>query len=103
MNIALDMMGGDYAPLEAVKGISLFLAEGAENITLTLIGDEALVKELLVANSIPLDNIVVIHASQVIEMHEHPTKALREKKQSSISIGFQMLATGQTDAFISAG
>ena len=43
MNIALDMMGGDYAPLEAVKGISLFLAEGDKNTKLTLIGDEAIV------------------------------------------------------------
>lgn len=103
MNIALDMMGGDYAPLEAVKGISLFLAEPGEKITLTLIGDEAILKELLTAHSIPLDNISVVHASQVIEMHEHPTKALREKQQSSIAIGFDLLATGKTDAFISAG
>lgn len=103
MNIALDMMGGDYAPLEAVKGISLFLAEGGENITLTLIGDETKVKELLLANAIPLENIVVVHAAQFIDMHEHPTKALREKQQSSIAIGFHLLATGKTDAFISAG
>lgn len=103
MDIALDMMGGDYAPLEAVKGISLFLAEGGENITLTLIGDETKVKELLLANAIPLENIVVVHAAQFIDMHEHPTKALREKQQSSIAIGFHLLATGKTDAFISAG
>jgi glycerol-3-phosphate acyltransferase PlsX len=45
----------------------------------------------------------VIHASQVIEMHEHPTKALKEKQQSSIAIGFHLLATGKADAFISAG
>jgi glycerol-3-phosphate acyltransferase PlsX len=103
MNIALDMMGGDYAPLEAVKGISLFFAEAHRNVTLTLIGDEAAVKELLVANDIPFDNITLVHAAQVIEMHEHPTKALREKQQSSIAIGFHLLASGKTDAFISAG
>jgi phosphate acyltransferase len=103
MNIAIDMMGGDFAPLEAVKGISLFLAEGHSNITLTLIGDEARVKELLLAHAIPLENITLVHASQVIEMHEHPTKALREKQQSSIAIGFHLLASGKTDAFISAG
>ncbi len=103
MNIALDMMGGDYAPLEAVKGISLFLAEGGSNISLTLIGDEAKVNELLLANAIPLENIVVLHAAQFIDMHEHPTKALREKQQSSIAIGFSLLAAGKTDAFISAG
>lgn len=103
MDIALDMMGGDYAPLEAVKGISQFLAEGVKNITLTLIGDEAVVKPLLLSHAIPLDNITVVHASQVIKMQEHPTKALREKQQSSIAIGFHLLASGKTDAFISAG
>jgi glycerol-3-phosphate acyltransferase PlsX len=103
MNIALDMMGGDYAPLEAVKGISLFLAEGHQHVTLTLIGDDVAVKALLIAHGIPLDNIVLVPASQVIEMHDHPTKALREKKDSSIAIGFQLLGTGKIDAFISAG
>ena len=103
MNISLDMMGGDYAPEEAVKGISLFLAEGVKYLTLTLIGDEAKVKEQLQSQGVPLDHIQLVHASQVIDMHEHPTKALREKQQSSIAIGFQLLASGKTDAFISAG
>ena len=44
-----------------------------------------------------------MHASQVIDMHEHPTRALKEKQQSSIAIGFHLLASGKTDAFISAG
>ena len=103
MNIALDMMGGDYAPLEAVKGISLFIAEGDKNTTLTLIGDKAIVEALLLAHSIPTDSITVLHAAEVIGMQEHPTKALREKPQSSIAIGFELLASGKTDAFISAG
>lgn len=103
MNIAIDMMGGDYAPLEAVKGISLFFAEGHKNVVLTLIGNEASMKALLPAHAIPVDNITLVHASQTIEMHEHPTKALREKQQSSIAIGFHLLASGKTDAFISAG
>jgi glycerol-3-phosphate acyltransferase PlsX len=103
MNIALDMMGGDYAPLEAVKGISLFLAEGDKNTTLTLIGDKAIVEALLLEHKIPTDSITLMHASEVIGMQEHPTKALREKQQSSIAIGFELLASGKTDAFISAG
>ena len=103
MNIALDMMGGDYAPLEAVKGISLFLAEGDKNTTLTQIGDKAIVEALLLAHSIPTDSITLVHAAEVIGMQEHPTKALREKPQSSIAIGFDLLASGKTDAFISAG
>jgi glycerol-3-phosphate acyltransferase PlsX len=52
---------------------------------------------------VPTDNITVVHADQVIDMHESPTKALKEKQRSSISIGFHLLASGKTDAFISAG
>lgn len=103
MNIALDMMGGDYAPLEAVKGAAEYLNQNDNNVHLTLIGDEEKIKEHLSAHPLPSNRYTVVHASQVIEMHEHPTKALKEKQQSSIAIGFYLLATGKTDAFISAG
>ncbi len=103
MNIGLDMMGGDYAPLEAVKGVAQFLADNNSNIHLTLIGDEARIASLLHEQDVPRKNISIVHAEQVIEMHEHPTKALKEKQRSSIAIGFHLLAAGKTDAFISAG
>jgi len=103
MNIGLDMMGGDFAPLEAVKGIRLFLAAHTAPITLYLFGDEALLGPLLKEYAIPADSYKIVHAPQVIGMHEHPTKALKEKQQSSIAMGFHTLATGKTDAFISAG
>ncbi|CAN5684145.1 phosphate acyltransferase PlsX [soil metagenome] len=103
MNIALDMMGGDFAPLEAIKGISLFLDGAIADVELTLIGDQEIINNLLAENGIPDTNLTVVHASQFIAMHEHPTRALKEKQQSSIAIGFQLLATGKTDAFISAG
>ncbi len=103
MNIALDMMGGDYAPAEAVKGAGLFLNENKSAVNLLLIGDEQQVSPLLTSASIDLSRVKVVHASQVIGMHEHPTKALKEKQQSSISVGFHLLATGKADAFISAG
>lgn len=103
MNIALDMMGGDFAPLEPIKGVHLFLADPNPHIHLTLIGDEKKIKTLLSEYAIDSNRISVIHAAEEIEMHEHPTKALKEKTQSSISIGFQLLATSKVDAFISAG
>ncbi len=103
MNIGLDMMGGDFAPLEAVKGAAEFLSSAATNIHLTLIGDEKQIKEHLRAYPIPAGKYTIVHAAQVIEMNEHPTKALKEKQQSSIAIGFHLLASGKTDAFISAG
>ncbi|HET7115972.1 MAG TPA: phosphate--acyl-ACP acyltransferase, partial [Hanamia sp.] len=97
MNIALDMMGGDFAPLEAIKGVQIFLSENKDEVKLTLIGDENKLNPLLEEYSIPRGNINVVHASEVIEMQEHPTKALKEKQQSSISIGFHLLAASRTD------
>ena len=103
MNIGLDMMGGDFAPVEAVKSVRLFLSQDISPVSLFLIGDEALIRPLLDEHQIDSSKVRVIHAPQVIGMHEHPTKALKEKPQSSISVGFQLLAKGNTDAFISAG
>ncbi|HXB95912.1 MAG TPA: phosphate acyltransferase PlsX, partial [Puia sp.] len=102
MNIGLDMMGGDFSPLEAVKGIQLYLRE-AGPATLWLIGDEGQIGPLLQEHRIPAASVRVVHADQIIDMNEHPTRALKEKPQSSIAIGFHLLASGKMDAFISAG
>jgi phosphate acyltransferase len=103
MNIGLDMMGGDFSPLEAVRGIELYLKASLSPVTLFLVGDEEQINPLLGQYEIPVKSVQVIHAPQVIEMNEHPTKALKEKQQSSIAVGFQLLAGGKMDAFISAG
>ncbi|HRG25913.1 MAG TPA: phosphate--acyl-ACP acyltransferase, partial [Chitinophagaceae bacterium] len=58
---------------------------------------------LLTEHQVPVTHIRIIHAEQVIDMHEHPTRALKEKQKSSIAIGFHLLASGKMDAFISAG
>ncbi len=103
MTIGIDMMGGDFAPLEAIKGIRQYLESSTAPAPLHLIGDEAQLQRLLAEYNIPANRIALTHAAQVIGMHEHPTKALKEKRESSIAIGFQLLAAGSLDAFISAG
>lgn len=103
MKIGIDMMGGDYAPLEAVKGIQLYLSGHTIPADLFLIGDKQQIENLLAEQNVSTKNITIFHAEQVIGMQEHPTKALKEKPQSSIAIGFQLLASGKMDAFISAG
>ncbi|MEI2749625.1 MAG: phosphate acyltransferase PlsX [Ferruginibacter sp.] len=103
IRIGLDMMGGDFAPLEAVKGASAFMAYNTEDVHLVLIGDEPLLQLHLEGNSMNKSKYSIVHAPQVIEMHEHPTKALKEKQQSSIAVGFHLLASGKIDGFISAG
>ena len=97
------MMGGDFAPLEAVKGAAEFLQNNQEDVQLVLLGDEEILNSILSEIPLPSGRYSIAHAPEVIEMNEHPTRALKEKKQSSISIGFQLLAEGHTDAFISAG
>ena len=103
MNIGLDMMGGDLAPLEAVKGLKKFLSTNSASVNVFCIGDETLVQPLLTEHEVSSPNIHLVHAPEVIGYHEHPTKALKEKQRSSIAIGFHLLATGKIDAFISAG
>jgi len=103
MNIGLDMMGGDFAPLEAVKGLQSYLSDNDHAAALFCIGDEAIVKPLLEEHGVISPNLHFVHAPEVIGYHEHPTKALKEKQRSSIAIGFHLLATGKIDAFISAG
>ena len=103
MNIGIDMMGGDYAPLEAVLGLQQYLLEGATPATLFCIGDEQQVQPLFDQHQVTSPYVRLIHAPEVIGYHEHPTKALKEKQKSSIAIGFHLLATGKIDAFLSAG
>ena len=61
------------------------------------------IRPLLKEHGLDPHDFTIVHAPQVIDMHEHPTKALKEKQQSSIAVGFHLLAMGKIDAFISAG
>lgn len=105
MKIAVDAMGGDFAPEAIVEGVARTLKAGLpQGITLVLIGQEMIIRTCLakfgVANEPGID---VVHADDVIEMGEHPTRALSQKPNSSIAVGFALLKTGEIDAFCSAG
>lgn len=103
MNIGFDMMGGDFAPLEAVKALQLYLSDNKGPANLFCIGDEAQLQPLFTEYNISSPVVHIVHAEEVIGYHEHPAKALKEKQRSSIAIGFHLLASGKIDAFISAG
>lgn len=103
MNIGIDMMGGDYAPAKALEGVIRFLNQGGFEGKITLIGNKNSIEN---AGTLPggfQKKIEIIHTASVIGMDEHPTKALKEKPDSSIATGFGLLAHAQIDAFISAG
>lgn len=104
IKIGIDMMGGDYAPSEAVKGLAIYLNDDSKTSSVICIGNESQITPLMescdIANN---DRVQIVHAEEIIGYNEHPTKAFKEKPKSSIAIGFQLLATGQIDAFISAG
>lgn len=104
MKIGFDIMGGDYAPIEAIKGTKLFFEqETDESVHLLLIGDSNVVKEHLSILEPFKERYTFVDATQVIGMQEHPTKALKEKPDSSIAKGFGMLHMQKADAFIGAG
>jgi phosphate acyltransferase len=105
MNIGLDMMGGDFAPEQSLLGVQQFLESeygSASDSVVYALGDESVLKPHL-QNYIDKGRVVIVHAPELIAMNEHPTKALKEKPNSAIAIGFGMLALGKLDAFISAG
>ena len=103
MKIALDAMGGDFAPGATVEGAILAVEKLAGKAEILLIGDEAQIKAELDKHGYTSPGISVMHTTQVIEMGEHPTKALTQKPDSSISKGYALLKSKEVDAFASAG
>ncbi len=101
-NIALDAMGGDYAPAEPVKG-AVDAVNARDDIKIFLLGQEEAVARELEKYSYPKEQIQVVHAPEVIETAEPPVNAIRGKKQSSIVIGMNMVKEQEADAFVSAG
>lgn len=103
MKIGLDIMGGDYAPGAVIEGAVDSLKHLQEGDTLVLIGDESEITTRLAREGIDPGNFEVVHAPEFIGMGEHPARAFSQKKNSSISIGYNMLKHGKIDGFCSAG
>ncbi len=103
MKIALDAVGGDFAPQAVIEGAKLALAEQPENLEIVLIGPQEVVEPLLEKEEGKTDRMHLVHAPDVIGMAEHPMKAFAQKKESSIAKGYALLKTKAVDAFCSAG
>ncbi|MFN3404085.1 MAG: phosphate acyltransferase PlsX [Cytophagaceae bacterium] len=103
MKIALDAMGGDYAPKSIIEGALQAKQAFSSDIQIILVGKESVIKTHLQNLGASEDSFTIVHADDVIEMGEHPTKAISQKPNSSIMAGFKMLAERKVDAFCSAG
>ena len=103
MIIAVDAMGGDFAPNAILEGAIQTLDTLPSGVGLALIGDEKIIKDYMTDKGVAHDRFKVVHAPDIIEMGEHPTKALQGKPNSSIAVGYGLMAAGKIDAFCSAG
>ncbi|HEY8391843.1 MAG TPA: phosphate acyltransferase PlsX [Capillibacterium sp.] len=102
MRIAVDAMGGDFAPQQAVLGS--ILAAKEDQIASVLVGrSEEIERELAQYPDYPQDLIRIKDAREVVEFTEHPAMAVRKKRDSSIVVANQLLKNGEVDAVISAG
>lgn len=102
MKIGLDIMGGDFAPEAAVLGAILAYKE-VSDAKLVLIGDKDIAVKILQDNNFDPAKFEFVHTTEVIRMGEHPTKAIVQKPNSSIAVGYNLLKEGQIQAFSSAG
>ena len=100
MRIAVDAMGGDYAPEEIIKGTRM-AAEKNPDVHLILVGQKERMLPFLKGTG--LKNISLVEATEVIEMDEHPANAVRKKKDSTIVVATRLVKQGEADAVVSAG
>ena len=101
MNIIIDAMGGDNAPLEVLKGA--INARADFGVEITLVGNKKTIQTCAQENGLDLSGLQIRHADTVIDVCEDPLAVVKKKKDCSMAVGMQMLADGQGDAFLSAG
>ncbi len=103
MKIAVDAMGGDYAPKAIVEGAILAANQLPEGTKIVLVGKQGVMLDILRTLKYPSHAVEMVNADDIIEMSEHPTRAFSQKPNSSIGVGFKLLKEKQVDAFCSAG
>ncbi|MFI3174162.1 MAG: phosphate acyltransferase PlsX [Bacillota bacterium] len=99
--VVLDGMGGDFAPVETVKGAVEAVKE--LNVRIRLVGQEDVLKKELENYTYPAEDIEIVPATEIIGTDEVPTTAIRKKKDSSLVVGLKEVKEGRADGFVSAG
>lgn len=103
MKIGIDILGGDFAPDANISGAILAKKELPNDVRLVLIGDRDMISSGLSSFGEKLEDYDIVHAPDVITMHDHPTRAIPQKPNSSIAVGFDLLANKDIQAFASTG
>ena len=103
MKIAIDAMGGDFAPKVVVEGAKTALEAFSDLETLYLVGDEAQIQPLVTEYALPSDRIEIVHTDEMVEMHESGAKMLRKKKKASITLTADLVKKGVVDGMVGAG
>ncbi len=103
IRIGVDAMGGDFAPENVILGAIEAFSRVDTETKIYLIGNQEKITEVCNHYGFDSGNFVLINATQVIDMGEHPVKAYRKKQNSSINVGFNLLSIGELDSFASAG
>ena len=101
MRIVVDAMGSDHHPQADVEGAVQAARE--YGVEVVLVGDTDTVRPELAKHNLTGAKVTLVHASQVIEMEEHPAVAVKSKKDASMVVGMSMLKRREVDAFVSAG
>jgi glycerol-3-phosphate acyltransferase PlsX len=103
MKIALDVMGGDFAPQNPMGGVKLAL-ESLPIDKIYLVGQPEAIEREMKAQGIPAsDKLEIVSAMQIVDMHDSGLDAVRKKKDSSISVAVDLVKDGKADAVVSAG
>lgn len=103
MRLAIDAMGGDYAPDVIVKGVSQALRSRVKLDTLFLVGDENQLSPILAKYDVPMQALKIVHTNEMVGMGECGAKTLRTKRHSSISLAVGLVKSGDADAVVGAG
>ncbi len=104
MRIILDIMSGDRAPLETLKGaVDAKKEKYAEGVEFILVGNEAIIKRTAEENKLDISGFEIKHSDVILDMHDEPMAVMKEKKDSSLGMGLCMLRDGCGDAFVSCG
>lgn len=102
VRIALDAMGGDFAPGNEVNGALQALTLVSADVEIILVGDEAVIAPLLRASGAS-DRITIVHAPDVVTMSDEPSSIVKQRKTSSLYVGIDLMREGKADAFVSGG